>query len=384
MLKAYLPVTALCALIFSSQTAFAGGHAASAPAEIARTMSVHYRAFVDPTGAGGVSTELSAVFGGCGPQCDECWIGTAFENDCFLDWEDDGVCDCGCQFPDRFDCGPDPCGPECDFCWIDTPFENACDPGWAIDGECDCGCQFEDTIDCGYLCSDPLCDFCWIDTPAENACDPKWAGDGFCDCGCQFSDSIDCGGGGGVPDLLIDSSSVSPVQVETDGYGRDLYVFAVNAGTAAADAAFSVGWFISLDADVDVSDALWALGSVDCCMPDGFGAEFTGAVPWPDVAPVNTPGRTYYVAVKVDTASAVLEAEEGNNWGEVFAVTVCDHAGDAGGNGVVDLEDHRRVVNCMTGPGVSDAPGCLCSDLDGDDDVDLGDIAAFAVRLEQR
>lgn len=36
------------------------------------------------------------------------------------------------------------CGPECDYCWIGTSYENNCEPLWMYDTECDCGCQFTD------------------------------------------------------------------------------------------------------------------------------------------------------------------------------------------------------------------------------------------------
>lgn len=212
----------------------------------------------------------------------------------------------------------------------------------------------------------------------------KIYGDGSCDCGCQFQDT-DCGGGGGdAPDLLIDSSLVTPVTDEVDGYARYLYAFAVNAGTAPADDAFYITWYVSLDNNVDLNDPYWVYAEVSCCMPNGYGAEVYGSVVWPDVPPFNKPGQTYYIAVAVDDTFAVDESDEINNWGETFPVTFCDDAGDASGNGIANFEDFRRIHACMSGPGTADNDGCLCCDQDGDDDVDLRDIARFQRVMQQR
>jgi len=335
-----------------------------------------------PLIVGGRTSALAGGIAGCGPQCDACWYGTPFENDCLPEWEDDGYCDCGCQFSDSYDCGTPECGSECDYCWYGTSNENNCDPSWYTDGTCDCGCQFVDNIDCSNLCPDPNCEYCWIGTDFENACDPAWNGDGSCDCGCQFDD-VDCGGGG-APDLLIDSSSVTPVTEEIGVYARKLYTFAVNLGTGPANAAFDVTWYVSLDSNVNLSDPYWVFVEISCCMPNGYGVEISGSVAWPDVPPYNTPGQTYYIAVAADDTFTVAESNENNNWGQVLPVTLCDHAGDASGNGLVNLEDFRQIHACMSGPGTTDSIGCLCCDQDWDDDVDLHDMAMFQRLIEQR
>ncbi len=57
---------------------------------------------------------------------------------CYVDTCCDGpVC--------AYDCGTGPCGPECDFCWFGTEYEENCPLEWCgtFDG-CDCGCQFSD------------------------------------------------------------------------------------------------------------------------------------------------------------------------------------------------------------------------------------------------
>lgn len=51
--------------------------------------------------------------------------------------------------------------------------------------------------------------------------------------------------------------------------------------------------------------------------------------------------------------------------------------GDLTGDDRVDLDDHRKFVDCLTGPSGDVIGACQCADLDGDDDVDLGDFADF-------
>ncbi|MFQ5493806.1 MAG: hypothetical protein ACE5EX_00330 [Phycisphaerae bacterium] len=55
--------------------------------------------------------------------------------------------------------------------------------------------------------------------------------------------------------------------------------------------------------------------------------------------------------------------------------------GDCTGNGVVDREDHRVFVDCMSGPHGGVATGCGCADIDADDDVDLDDAGNLARRF---
>jgi hypothetical protein len=56
----------------------------------------------------------------------------------------------------------------------------------------------------------------------------------------------------------------------------------------------------------------------------------------------------------------------------------------------VDLDDHELFYGCLAGPGVSEPPqGCspeqfTRSDLDLDDDVDLGDFLSFQQHLADR
>ncbi len=64
---------------------------------------------------------------------------------------------------------------------------------------------------------------------------------------------------------------------------------------------------------------------------------------------------------------------------DYFNISYCVD-GDADCDGVVDLSDYSVFAGCMSGPGVSCAPGCEAMDLDEDSDVDLLDFA----RLEER
>lgn len=48
----------------------------------------------------------------------------------------------------------------------------------------------------------------------------------------------------------------------------------------------------------------------------------SGSLPWPDIAPYDTPGQTYYVAIVADDGAWIAESDEANNWGEVRPVTL--------------------------------------------------------------
>jgi len=212
----------------------------------------------------------SAVAETCDSACDWCWCGSEYENNCPTDWFYDYECDCGCQFCDLAcpncvvqDCLSGPCEPQCDFCYYGTEYENNCPMDWCgtADG-CDCGCQFTDadcpggTCACASVCGNNTCECAcgetWetcpsdcVDVPCtdvsaievgvgaeygrnremcaqtfvlcpcelacdycnEGNCDPAWNGDGECDCGCQFCD-IDCPG---YPDCCI--SGPAPAEV---------------------------------------------------------------------------------------------------------------------------------------------------------------------------
>ena len=51
--------------------------------------------------------------------------------------------------------------------------------------------------------------------------------------------------------------------------------------------------------------------------------------------------------------------------------------GDCNTDGLTDLVDYDSFNRCISGPGETPRMGCTCYDLDGDDDVDLSDVAGF-------
>jgi hypothetical protein len=54
--------------------------------------------------------------------------------------------------------------------------------------------------------------------------------------------------------------------------------------------------------------------------------------------------------------------------------------GDPDDDGDIDISDFERFYDCLTGPGeASDKPGCIESDFNGDDHVDLEDVAVLQV-----
>ena len=54
-----------------------------------------------------------------------------------------------------------------------------------------------------------------------------------------------------------------------------------------------------------------------------------------------------------------------------------ERPGDLDGDRRVDLDDYRLAAPCLGGPGESIVPACEGTDLDGDGDADLADIALF-------
>ncbi len=52
-------------------------------------------------------------------------------------------------------------------------------------------------------------------------------------------------------------------------------------------------------------------------------------------------------------------------------------AGNCNCNGGIGLVDHSVLTGCLNGPGGAITATCTCGDFDGDDDVDLSDVAAF-------
>ncbi|GJM24063.1 MAG: hypothetical protein DHS20C16_04780 [Phycisphaerae bacterium] len=66
----------------------------------------------------------------------------------------------------------------------------------------------------------------------------------------------------------------------------------------------------------------------------------------------------------------------------VFVVSVhadptCTNFGDRNDDCRIDLVDHAAFFECISGPGASADPNCVCFDSDADNDVDIDDFRAF-------
>ena len=62
-------------------------------------------------------------------------------------------------------------------------------------------------------------------------------------------------------------------------------------------------------------------------------------------------------------------------------VRICGTDGDCDGNGIVNLGDWRFVAECLGGPNSGSSEDCRCADTDGDEDVDLSDVAYFQRKM---
>jgi len=301
-----------------------------------------------------LTTDREGAAVGCGPECDFCWLGTTYENNCPLEWEGDGECDCGCQFSDTGDCPPEPTGACCSpfipsgDCFSDMLSSDCFGAGGAYMGDSST-CA---SVDCAARCDQVAlpCEYCWLDTMFYLACPAEWYGDGTCDCGCQFDDPADCGGGGDLPDLIIQASSRSPAAGVVPGGMITLSDTVENQGVGAAPSSFWATWFISEDITVTAADYMWAFHEVPAGLQPGQTAGGYGDVSWPDAAPYNTPGQIYYIAVMADDLNDVDESNETNNWGEAWPVVL------AGGGAVCPGEGDCCQANGT--PGCSEQACC--------------------------
>ncbi|MCB9849571.1 MAG: thrombospondin type 3 repeat-containing protein [Phycisphaerales bacterium] len=86
--------------------------------------------------------------------------------------------------------------------------------------------------------------------------------------------------------------------------------------------------------------------------------------------------RTYDDPGTTDTgAGAVTYLDMGAY--EFQGAVTCGAAGDADGDGDVDVADYARFATCMSGPSGGIGSNCECLDLDADGDVDMRDFAEF-------
>ena len=57
---------------------------------------------------------------------------------------------------------------------------------------------------------------------------------------------------------------------------------------------------------------------------------------------------------------------------------------DSNEDGLVNLEDYEALLACLAGPGETLEPGCEPFDLNGDGNVDMGDVRLFLLEFTGR
>lgn len=130
------------------------------------------------------------------------------------------------------------------------------------------------------------------------------------------------------PDLIIQSSSCTPLTGVEPAEPVDLGNVVKNQGDGATTWHFYATWYISTDSNITTGDYEWAYSYIPCCLAPGETIDAGGTVLWPDVPPYNTPGQTYYLAVMADDTELVSESNEYNNWGQTWQVTLGAATGD--------------------------------------------------------
>ncbi len=78
-----------------------------------------------------------------------------------------------------------------------------------------------------------------------------------------------------------------------------------------------------------------------------------------------------------DAADNVRSLNDAATTVAMFRPTVVPCGADVECDGRVDLLDFERLLQCVTGPGAPQTPGCANFDFDVDDDVDFTDFGAF-------
>ena len=64
-------------------------------------------------------------------------------------------------------------------------------------------------------------------------------------------------------------------------------------------------------------------------------------------------------------------------------VAIVTEAADINGDGQVNMDDHKKLMECWAGPGEGIESTCSPADLDFDDDVDLNDFAIFQLAFKR-
>lgn len=106
--------------------------------------------------------------------------------------------------------------------------------------------------------------------------------------------------------------------------------------------------------------AAWTVDSADYVVLE-FEVENDGGVAAVEVELQDDPGGNADVDLVIDYVD----------------VTWPSGLGDVNGDGVINFDDVVHLATCLRGPGVIPEPECHDADLDGDDDVDLADLALF-------
>ena len=122
-----------------------------------------------------------------------------------------------------------------------------------------------------------------------------------------------------------------------------------------------------------------ALGTIDyglSCEARDFTASGSGydTSPVVDLAGLDS-GTTYFYAVEAEDEAGNTAYDD--NGGNCYTFPTPEVLADCNGDGLVNLEDHALLSECIAGPGRGIDLQCVCLDLDEDRDVDLADFAVF-------
>ena len=134
----------------------------------------------------------------------------------------------------------------------------------------------------------------------------------------------------------------------------------------AACGGFYTGPAPSVTHPLNMSPITWTLQSP----PVGMTIDpATGVISWPSPASAYAP---YTITIRATNDAGTATKS--------LALTVAP--GDTSGNGLLDLADLADFTACITGPEIVVDPACTCSDLDADGDIDLQDVGAFQLAIE--